>query len=106
MYGVRRTCAETAALSLGTNHQIANNQPNSAVSIPLGWLFKEMKKKKRGGGNERGTEKERHRETDRQTDRQTDRDRERRRDERPPQSLNYSFKIVCDKAQGLLRSKE
>ena len=73
-------------------------QPNSAVSIPLGWIFKEMKKKKRGGGSERGMEKERHRETQRE--------RERRRDKRPPQSLNDSFKVVCDKAQGLFRGGE
>ena len=33
MYGVHRTCAETAAVSCGTSHA-------SAVSTPLRWIFK------------------------------------------------------------------
>ena len=37
MYGVHRTCAETAAVSCGTSHA-------SAVSTPLRWIFKKKKK--------------------------------------------------------------
>ena len=33
MYGVHRTCAETAAVSCGTSHA-------SAVSTPLWWILK------------------------------------------------------------------
>ena len=40
LYGVHRTCAETAAVSCGTSHA-------SAVSTPLRWIFKKKKKKKR-----------------------------------------------------------
>ena len=71
-------------------------QPNSAVSIPLGWIFKEMKKKKRGGEVREG-----------RRERGGEREGERKGggDERP-QSLNDSFNIVCDKAQSLLRSGE
>ena len=39
LYGVHRTCAETAAVSCGTSHV-------SAVSTPLRWIFKKKKKKK------------------------------------------------------------
>ena len=35
LYGVRRTCAETAAVSCGTSHA-------SAVSSPLWWIFKNV----------------------------------------------------------------
>ena len=37
MYGVHRTCAETAAVSCGTSHA-------SAVSTPLQWIFHKIKK--------------------------------------------------------------
>ena len=33
LYGVHRTCAETAAVSCGTSHA-------SSVSTPLRWIFK------------------------------------------------------------------
>ena len=39
MYGVHRTCAETAAVSCGTSHA-------SAVSIPLRWILKNIKTSK------------------------------------------------------------
>ena len=41
LYGVHRTCAETAAVSCGTSHA-------SAVSTPLWWMLKKraIKKKK------------------------------------------------------------
>ena len=35
LYGVHRTCAETAAVSCGTSH-------TSAVNTPLWWIFKKM----------------------------------------------------------------
>ena len=38
LYGVHRTCAETAAVSCGTSHA-------SAVSTPLRWIFKTRYKK-------------------------------------------------------------
>ena len=38
LYGVHRTCAETAAVSCGTSHA-------SAVSTPLRWIFKKQNKK-------------------------------------------------------------
>ena len=38
LYGVHRTCAETAAVSCGTSHA-------SAVSTPLRWIFKKTKKR-------------------------------------------------------------
>ena len=38
LYGVHRTCAETAAVSCGTSHA-------SAVSTPLRWIFKKQKQK-------------------------------------------------------------
>ena len=38
LYGVHRTCAETAAVSCGTSHA-------SAVSTPLWWIFKKCAKK-------------------------------------------------------------
>ena len=38
LYGVHRTCAETAAVSYGTSHA-------SAVSTPLWWIFKRRYKK-------------------------------------------------------------
>ena len=38
LYGVHRTCAETAAVSGGTSHA-------SAVSKPLRWIFKMLYKK-------------------------------------------------------------
>ena len=37
LYGVHRTCAETAAVSCGTSH-------TSAVSTPLWWIFNNNKK--------------------------------------------------------------
>ena len=37
LYGVHRTCAETAATSCGTSH-------TSAVTTPLRWIFKKKKK--------------------------------------------------------------
>ena len=37
LYGVHRTCAETAAVSCGTSHA-------SAVSTPLRWIFKTKQK--------------------------------------------------------------
>ena len=40
LYGVHRTCAETAAVSCGTSHA-------NAVSTPLRWIFKKKKKKKK-----------------------------------------------------------
>ena len=40
LYGVRRTCAETAAVSCGTSHA-------SAVSTPLRWIFKKYGIKKK-----------------------------------------------------------
>ena len=43
LYGVHRTCAETAAVSCGTSHA-------SAVSTPLWWIYK-----KKGGGGEGAT---------------------------------------------------
>ena len=39
MYGVHRTCAETAAVSCGTSHA-------SAVSTPLRWILKKTRYKK------------------------------------------------------------
>ena len=39
LYGVDRTCAETAAVSQGTSHA-------SAVSTPLWWIFKKTRYKK------------------------------------------------------------
>ena len=39
MYGVHRTCAETAAVPCGTSHA-------SAVSTPLWWIFKKTRYKK------------------------------------------------------------
>ena len=39
LYGVHRTCAETAAVSCGTSHA-------SAVSTPLRWIFKNKNKTK------------------------------------------------------------
>ena len=39
LYGVHKTCAETAAVSCGTSHA-------SAVSTPLWWIFKKEKKEK------------------------------------------------------------
>ena len=39
MYGVHRTCAETAAVSRGTSHA-------SAVSTPLQWILIKIKNKK------------------------------------------------------------
>ena len=47
MYGVHRTCAETAAVSCGSSHA-------SAVSTPLRWI---KKKKKRERERERGKKK-------------------------------------------------
>ena len=38
VYGVHRTCAETAAVSCGTSHA-------SAVSTPFRWILKKKKKK-------------------------------------------------------------
>ena len=38
LYGLHRTCAETAAVSCGTSHA-------SAVSTPLRWIFERKKKK-------------------------------------------------------------
>ncbi len=38
LYGVHRTCAETAAVSCGTSHA-------SAVSTPLRWIFKKTRYK-------------------------------------------------------------
>ena len=39
LYGVQRTCAETAAVSCGTSHA-------SAVSTPLRWIKKQTNKKR------------------------------------------------------------
>ena len=48
LYGVHRTCAETAAVSCGTSHV-------SAVSTPLGWIFKTKQKCYKAGHSCRTT---------------------------------------------------
>ena len=48
LYGVHRTCAETAAVSCGTSHA-------SAVSTPLRWILKQQQQQQQNKKHQNNT---------------------------------------------------